>query len=1176
MFNPHQTYNGGNSQGVPGRGSAMPTPMGSAGEASRNADRSLHSGFEHGMDVRGSEKPLSIQSLLNSGDCSQGQGQGQGQNHVQDTTAPQHGRNVGCNRHRRPDKLGSAVQSNPNDGKPIGRDGGLRAPKDHPNTLSSKLFVDANPPILRNPQIPANGAVSQSTGSHTPTSPLAHRASTSLLSPAYFETQTSPAHEPLRFSQNHGSYYPDAQDPPITAPCFSAPSAQAASTSAAALRSANVLSPLSANESYSLSAPAERQKPQQPHGAARGRRTGLVDTQTPSMASEEHRYRPYPEIYTTSHSQQGAHASAMSQRAGDLVIKAYAPSTKEEKKALACRRSNDATQRRRRRTQACEYCHLKKVKCEGDGTRCNNCVKNDVQCTWGQKRKRGPKPKPGTIVPGLRVPKGNFSQQLGERHSPASSSARPSSAGSGMPISMILRASAEPMPLRIAAADDKKVPASPCAAGELSLQGLEHKGSASDLKSMATTVAPTPMVTVYEGGHDYGFEEDDEGTSIDISIGLSPQSNDSLEGLRAPRMDSEMEEFFSDRIDAETRDTVRYYFDFFYPLCPMFHPSMFIRRLVRGQVDPLLIDAMKAASARVVTKMTGRFVDGPALAHSVKQRILVQLETPTIDLVQVLVIMTLLSGSQGEYVSYNSLICLAASLVVRLGWHKLDLYKRPPPDNWEDWVQLEVKRRVFWLVYQTDSYQAMLTGRPMSIAEDSVYVSAPCSDYEWDVIMHPGSRTQSLQQHLQQQQQSELGKKDTKLRLLGTNKHHRSSRSSSGSAASLAMPSLRVDQSEVVATGAFSHSFMLLCGLTAIIARANSFICDAKASRPSSSISQSLYTRNSSMLRTSSSAFPRDGPFPAVDFMHPVPEPDGPVHPIMRTVTYLSEYPAFIELEERLEDWKSSLLMPEDLRDDATEASDISYFGNADHRRFMMRVRYFCLHCYYVPIAIFLHQSNRPSFFTEYELPLDMRLQRQQLRQKGEYKSPTPEAEETEEMPFDKSSTAEGDVALREMLNMAFASTWNEGILAYDVEPRSWRVCVRAAHGLSEHLERNSDFPLERFDQIIPFCIFMSVSVLIRQVHLCDRMLASVDPTKDPAMLSSKGTQKVRRQLEDAGGASVVSSERALCVKHVRHQWETLQSLGSLWDVQGMQALLKSMQVDEVTKAADMLSEMCL
>ncbi|KAI7827216.1 fungal-specific transcription factor domain-containing protein [Kickxella alabastrina] len=665
--------------------------------------------------------------------------------------------------------------------------------------------------------------------------------------------------------------------------------------------------------------------------------------------------------------------------------------------------------------------------------------------------------------------------------------------------------------------------------------------------------------------------------------GMTP-SSDANEGLHVPQMDKEMEEFFSDRVDIETRDAVRYYFDYFYPLCPMFHPSMFIRRVVRGEVDPILIDAMKAASARIITKKTGRFVDGEALARSVKQRILVQLEQPTADLVRVLVIMTLLSGSQGEYMSYNSLICLAASLVVRLGWHKLDLYKRQPPTSWDDWVNLEIKRRVFWLVYQTDSYQALLTGRPMSIAEDSVYVSAPCSDYEWDVIMYPGTHMaptkgtpdgRHQQIHHQPQPQPQYGPafKD-KLPQIGKQRQ-RSSRSSSGSTHSL-VQSLRVDQNVIVATGAFSFSFMALCELTAIIARINMFLCDAKTSRPSLLLPKPLSAHNNVAFASRAmhglATGAREGPFPAVDFMDPASGSGDLVCPVVRTVNLLSEYPTYVELDERMEEWKRNLLMPEDLRDDATEAADISYFGNADHRRFMMRVRYFCLHCYYVPIAICLHQSNRPSFFTEYEQPFEMRLRRQYGRfgDDGDYNSPTPEAEPALPIPEDKEA-AESEIALREVLNMAFASTWNEGILAYDVEAGSWSICVRAAHGLSEHLERNSDFPLERFDQIIPFCIFMSVSILIRNVRICNRQLAAGEDNA-----SDKSGENLRQQLANAGGPEAVGAERVLCVKHIRHQWETLQSLGSIWDVAGMQQLLRSMQIDEVANTADMFSGMAL
>ncbi|KAJ2830207.1 Endocytosis and vacuole integrity protein, partial [Coemansia sp. 'formosensis'] len=495
--------------------------------------------------------------------------------------------------------------------------------------------------------------------------------------------------------------------------------------------------------------------------------------------TEAARYRPYPEITQAAATDPVAEGLSlpMGKRVGDG--------------------------RRKRRTQACEYCHLKKIKCEGDGERCTNCVKNDVQCAWGQKRKRGPKPK-------------------------------------------------------------------------------------ASLPTMTLEAPPTAVADDSDGG--------------DACVSQSPCSEE-RGGLRAPRMEADMRAFFAD-VDAETREAVRFYFDYFYPLCPMFHPSMFIRRIVQGAVDPLLIDAMKAASAGVITRVTGRPIDGAALARAVKQRILEKLEQPDVDLVRVLVIMTLLAGSQGEMMAYNSLICLAASLVVRLGWHKMDLYRRLPPTSWDEWVELEVRRRVFWLVYQTDSYQAMLTGRPMSIAEDSVFVSAPCSDYEWDVVTAVIPPTQPPAQPLM------------RTTPPVTSRNRRSSRSSSAS--SSAVQSLRVDQTAIVATGAFSYSFMALCELTAIIARMNTFLCDAKSGRLTAGDL-------------------RDGPFPAVDFLGPAPPTGSLVHPVMRTVALLSEYPAFVDLDERLEEWKRNLLLPEDLRDDATAAADITYFGNADHRRFMMR-----------------------------------------------------------------------------------------------------------------------------------------------------------------------------------------------------------------------------------------------
>ncbi|KAJ1944986.1 hypothetical protein EC988_005854, partial [Linderina pennispora] len=491
--------------------------------------------------------------------------------------------------------------------------------------------------------------------------------------------------------------------------------------------------------------------------------------------------------------------------------------------------------------------------------------------------------------------------------------------------------------------------------------------------------------------------------------------------------------------------------------------------------------------------------------------------TPSIDYVRTVVIMTLLAGCRGEHWSYNSLIVLAASLVTRCGWHQIDLYRRPPPATWEEWVNLQIKRRIFWIVYQTDSYQSMLTGRGTTMNESSVYVRTPCSDYEWDIVLKQGTDRPSLATH--------VNTSDALARV-----KHRPSLSSSGSSSSL-MQSMRVDQDIIVATGAFSYSFMALSELTSIISNTNMFLCDAKASRDSlGMLSGSSWTGLSPF---------RDSPFPALNFLNQTPGTGRLAYRPKRTVRLVSDYPRFGELDYKLQDWKRNLVLPEELRDESMPARDISYFGQADHRRFMMRVRYFCLHCYYVPIAIFLHQSNRPSFFTEYEEPPELR-------------GSDPDADGSAESGYD---AAAGDRALREMLNMAFANTWNAGLVANDIEPKSWQVCLDAAHGLSEHLERNQDMPLERFDQVIPFCIFMSSSVLLRQTKKCRRILAERPPGQD--------LDKVRAEI-------------ALCTRHLQHQWTTLKGLGELWNVAGMEMLLKSMQIDEVTNAADLFSSLSL
>ncbi|KAJ2714552.1 hypothetical protein H4S00_005113, partial [Coemansia sp. D1744] len=115
-----------------------------------------------------------------------------------------------------------------------------------------------------------------------------------------------------------------------------------------------------------------------------------------------------------------------------------------------------------------------------------------------------------------------------------------------------------------------------------------------------------------------------------------------------------------------------------------------------------------------------------------------------------------------------------------------------------------------------------------------------------------------------------------------------------------------------------------------------------------------------------------------------------------------------------------------------------------------------------------------------------------------------------------------------------------------------------------------------RFDQVIPFCIFMSVSVLIRQVRMCSRMLVAASTNTGPDMAVTPDVLRQRQLLINAGGYALVAAERTKCVKYIKQQWATLQRLGTLWDVEGMKLLLRSMNVDEVANAADLFSSMAL
>ncbi|KAJ1654598.1 hypothetical protein GGF38_004917, partial [Coemansia sp. RSA 25] len=290
--------------------------------------------------------------------------------------------------------------------------------------------------------------------------------------------------------------------------------------------------------------------------------------------------------------------------------------------------TNGTPWRRERRSKACQRCHTKKIKCEGEGAVCDGCRQAGSECRWVEMKKRGPKPKAKVKT----NPKTN------------------------------------PNPGPAAASNGERV--------------KERERVEKEVERVEKNVEK-----------DVDDDDDDDLVS----------------------MDDVLRRFAStDVVALDVREAVECFFDYFYGRMPLFHPASFMRRVVAGLVDPLLLDTMKACTARIVARRTGRAIDVDALGSSVRRRLLAGLDRPTDDYVRAVVVAAALAGGEAKFMSYNSLTCLASSLVTRLGWHTLDL-GRAPAAHWREWVRLEERRRTFWAVYQLDCYQALMADRPPTV-----------------------------------------------------------------------------------------------------------------------------------------------------------------------------------------------------------------------------------------------------------------------------------------------------------------------------------------------------------------------------------------------------------------------------------------------------------------------------
>ncbi|KAJ2035809.1 hypothetical protein H4S03_004071 [Coemansia sp. S3946] len=318
-------------------------------------------------------------------------------------------------------------------------------------------------------------------------------------------------------------------------------------------------------------------------------------------------------------------------------------------------------------------------------------------------------------------------------------------------------------------------------------------------------------------------------------------------------------------------------------------------------------------------------------------------------------------------------------------------------------------------------------------------------------------------------------------------------------------------QSEILRTGYLLQPFVEGCSLTALTSCVNTFLWNAKISFSKHPLTNTCLPN----LR-----------YLEVPAIVPMQRPAG--------LASLFEYPRFAELDQMLKEWRGNLVRADDMKHLWKPEHSFTAFGGLEHRHFIMRIRYFCLYAYSVPLVHILHFANRPSFF----------------------------GQDTTTLSSSISSLASTDSiensAIREMLSSAFSDLLNDGILAYDIVDESWNICLEAVHDIIAFIDRNSDIPLDRCDQVMPFCLFTSMTVLIRQIRRCRKDI------------------ETRREKHSRDGLHKAYAELSKNVTALNRLWAMLKGLDLIWRTDSMELLLRTMRIEEVSNTADLISDLTL
>ncbi|KAK8100303.1 hypothetical protein PG999_010677 [Apiospora kogelbergensis] len=436
--------------------------------------------------------------------------------------------------------------------------------------------------------------------------------------------------------------------------------------------------------------------------------------------------------------------------------------------------------KRRRIARACDMCRKKKIKCDGKLPSCTHCINYKTDCVFTQVEKKRNPPKGAKYIEGLEnrlgrmesllrlsgllgeddeaTDLGTLEKRLAEKaqqsrqasQAAQSNPTSPSQATSGQNDAASTPQSSltSPEPMRD---DDKRRPS--IAPSERQKEKEPEKKKGDDVEALSEMMCS--LVTNQSGETRY------IGSSSGFSI-FSPKGiqwvNEKTGDNSFSEMISEVSiddhkwnhwkpEIFSDLFHRrvfrplppkpEALSLLKDYFENFNCMFPLFHQPTFMHLVERqysndpyegsGWWASLNVALATAHRLRVMSKLVPEEEDSKAWAYMKNaMAVFPELTMRNTDLLSVQALCGMASFMQGTPNPQPSFLLIAAA--IRLA-HTIGLHKRGSGFNLNP-VEIEQRKRVFWIAYMLDKDLCLRSGRPPAQDDDDMNVELPDADPE--------------------------------------------------------------------------------------------------------------------------------------------------------------------------------------------------------------------------------------------------------------------------------------------------------------------------------------------------------------------------------------------------------------------------------------------------------------